>query len=78
MVSNTTVWIIYDRMTCIYVEGTVSFVLRDTEFYGEYSTKNDANTTVYHTVSTRVTNHPSILELDSVLSIVAFAFLVKD
>ena len=30
----------------------------NTEFYGGYSTENDANTTVYDTVSDRVTNHP--------------------
>ena len=32
-----------------------------TEFYGRYSTENDANTTVYDTVSGRVTNHPGYL-----------------
>ena len=30
----------------------------NTEFYGGYSTENDANTTIYDTVSGRVTNHP--------------------
>jgi hypothetical protein len=36
----------------------------NTEFDGGYSTENDANTTVYDTVSTRVTDHPGRDRLD--------------
>lgn len=58
--------ITYDTMTCFYLEGTVSFVPLimltmwlsvNTEFYGGYSTWNDANTSGYDTVSIKVTNH---------------------
>ena len=42
------------------MEGTVSFVISNTEFYGRYSMENDPSTTVYDTVSGSVTNHPSI------------------
>ena len=53
-------------MTCFYMEGTVSFVPRNTDhmitfkywIYGGHSTENGGNTTVYDTVSTCVTNHP--------------------
>ena len=60
---------IYDAITCIFVEGTVSSVLRhtitmrlplNTEFYGRYSVENDTSTTIYDTVPDRVTNHPGL------------------
>ena len=49
-------------MTCIYGEGTVSFVILamwlpwNTQFYGRYSTENDTNTTVFDFILGRITN----------------------
>ena len=64
-------------MTCFYVEGTVSFVRRNTEFYGGYSTENDANTAVYDTVSTRVTNHPGERKFIEIWSILRSNIILK-